>query len=74
MKYWADDLKFEVVIQDLPKNITVGNVKIGAAVNLTVQMEVYPPPRKEHYSWWIEKKSGKDGHKEAEKTNVRLGK
>ena len=74
MRHSADDLQLEVVIQDLPKNITVGNVKVGATVDLTAQMKIYPAPNKDDYNWWIEQKSGKDGKEKTEKTNVRPGK
>ena len=56
----ADVLDLEVKIQDLPKgNITVDSLKVGSKANLTVRMEIYPPPRKEDYEWVIVDKSTK---------------
>lgn len=59
------ELILEVKIQDLPTGtVAVSDLKIGAQANLSLQMEIYPPPRKDDYIWFIEDKTTRE-NKEA---------
>ena len=58
VKLSSDPLLLEVTIQDLPEGkVSVTNLIVGSAANLTVPMVVYPPPQKEDYTWVIQDNS-----------------
>jgi hypothetical protein len=54
----SPEVNLAVTIQDLPQEkVPVKYLKIGAPGNLSIQMEVFPEPQKDHYEWIIEDKS-----------------
>ena len=53
------EIELEIVIQDLPSNITIDNPIIGQPLDLEVQMKVFPHPNEGDYNWWVVDKNSK---------------